>query len=328
MKAIRIAAYGDASHLTLKDVPTPAPGPGEVLVRQHLAGLNFIDIYVRNGLYAKSHTYAQTLPFTLGMEAAGEVAAVGPDVDGLAVGTRVAYCIHLGAFAEYAVVPAWKLVKVPDGVPLDIACALQLQGSTAHYLSHSAFALGRAHTCLVHAGAGGVGQLLIQLAKRRGARVITTVGSMEKAKIACGRGADKVILYREESVPERVHDITGGAGVDVVYDSVGKDTFHDSLKCLKRRGLIVLFGASSGAVTEVSPLALAEAGSVFFTRPHLADYIATADERQGRADDLFAAYLEGALTVTIDAVMPLAAAADAQRRLEARKSQGKILLAI
>jgi NADPH2:quinone reductase len=328
VKAVVVHEYGDAGKLSLADMPLPEPGPGEALVRQTVAGLNFIDIYVRSGLYAKSHTYAQTLPVTLGMEGAGVVAAVGEDVNDIRPGDRVAYCLELGSYAEYALVPAWKLVKVPGDIGLDTAAALMLQGSTAHYLTHSLYPLQPGETCLLHAGAGGVGQLAIQLAKARGATVIATVGTGEKADIARARGADHVVIYTQEDFAARVADITGGQGVHVVYDSVGRATFEHSLKCLRRRGTMVSFGAASGAIEAVSPLGLAEAGSVFFTRPHLADYIPDAAARRERAGDLFRLCREGKLTVTLDRRWPLAEAAAAQRALEGRESRGKLLLEI
>ena len=333
MKAILVESYGGAKTLTLADVPTPEPGEGEALVKLSLAGVNFIDVYIRSGLYARSDTYAQTPPMVIGMEGAGEVVALGLGAGDLGAGNlregdRVAYCLSLGSYAEYATVPAWKLVKVPAEVPLDIAAALQLQGSTAHYLTHSLFALGPGHWCLVHAGAGGVGQLVIQLAKARGATVIATVGSGEKAGIARARGADHVIDYRQDDFVAAVNEITGGNGVDVVFDSVGKDTIKGSLKCLKPRGVLSNNGASSGAVTSIDPMDLAEAGSVYFTRPHLADYIADADERNMRAGDLFRLWREGSLTVTIDREFPLAEAARAHRAIEGRQTKGKLLLGI
>ena len=331
MKAIVVNDYGGAEALGFADVPMPEPGEGEALVKLAYAGVNFIDVYIRSGLYARSDTYAQSPPMVIGMEGAGEVAALGPGAGDLGAGDlgagdRVAYCLSLGSYAEYATVPAWKLVKVPDGVPLDIAAALQLQGSTAHYLTQSLFALGPDHWCLVHAGAGGVGQLVIQLAKARGATVIATVGGGEKAGIAKARGADHVIDYRQDDFVAAVREITGGNGVDVVYDSVGKDTIKGSLKCLKPLGVLSNNGASSGAVTSIDPMDLAEAGSVTFTRPHLADYIADADERNMRAGDLFRLWRQGSLTVTIDREFPLSAAAEAHGAIEGRQTKGKLLL--
>lgn len=328
MRAIRVQAYGGADQLQLDEVPTPDPGPGEALVRQTFAGINFIDVYMRDGTYKKSDTYAQTPPMVIGMEGAGHVETVGEGGDDLKPGDAVAYCIDLGSYAEYATVPAWKLVPVPDGVPLDVATALQLQGSTAHYLSHSLFPLEAGHRCLIHAGAGGLGQLLIQIAKAKGAEVFTTVGSPEKAEIAKARGADHVILYRDVDFAEAVLELTGGDGVNVVYDSVGKDTIRGSMKCCARRGVISNNGNASGAIGALDPLELAEAGSIFFTRPHLADYMLTAAVRRERASDLFGLYAEGALSVTLDRTFPLADARAAHERIEARQSMGKILLEI
>lgn len=331
MKAVAVARFGGPEVLELMDRPVPAVGAGEALVRLEYAGINFIDIYMRSGHYARSQTYQTPLPMTLGMEGGGIVEAVGDGVTSdtnIRPGDRVAYCIVRGSYAELAAVPAAKLVRVPENVPLPVATALMLQGCTAHYLSHSVFPLGAAHTCLVHAGAGGVGQLLIQLAKQRGATVIATVGSAEKASIARSRGADHVISYREEDFREAVMRLTSGKGVDVVYDAVGRETIQKSIRSLKRRGLCVNYGGASGLVESVQPLELAEAGSVFFTRPHLADYISTAEELNARTGDLFAAYAAGRLTVTIDREFPLAQAADAHRCIENRGTRGKLLLRI
>lgn len=328
MKAIRIAAFGGPEQMELADVPAPQPAPGEVLVAIETAGINYIDVYMRDGSYRRSHTYVTPLPMVLGMEGAGRIAALGAGVAGWALGDRVAYCLSRGAYAELAAVPAWKLVRIPDDVPTPIATALMLQGCTAHYLTHSAFALAPGHIGLVHAGAGGVGQLLIQLAKARGARVITTVGSTQKAELARQRGADATILYREESVPDAVRQFTDGRGVDVAYDSVGRETLPGSLASLKKRGLVVSFGASSGQPEPIALLDLAEAGSVFITRPHLADYISSADEIAARASDLFGHWRAGRLAVAIDRELPLADAAHAHRALEGRQTQGKILLRV
>ena len=328
MRAVGVRSFGDPGSLELMSVGAPRPEPGEVLVKLSYSGINFIDVYMRNGTYAKSDTYKTPLPMILGMEGSGIVAEIGDGVTGLQAGDRVAYCIHRGSYSEYAVVPAWKLVSVPDDIPLDVATALQLQGCTAHYLTHSAFDLGPGQTCLAHAGAGGVGQLLIQLAKAKGATVIATVGSVEKAEIARSRGADHTILYRQEDFQARIMEITDGAGVDVVYDSVGIDTVQRSLRSLKRRGLCVLFGGSSGTVEAISPLELAEAGSVFFTRPHLADYLQTAEEISGRISALFDAYRSKQLIVTIDRIFTLAEAGTAHEVLEGRGTRGKLLLAV
>ncbi len=328
MKAVVVTRFGGPEYLEYSEIPQPQPVPGSAVVRLEYAGINFIDVYMRSGRYARSHTYQTPLPMTIGMEGGGTVVAVGENVQGLATGDRVAYCIERGSYAQYAAVPAWKLVKLPGDVPVTIGTALMLQGLTAHYLSRSAFALSPGKSCLVHAGAGGVGQLLIQLAKHAGATVYTTVGSAEKAEIARARGADHVILYRDTDFQAQVKKLTDGAGVDVVYDAVGKDTIHGSIRSVRRRGLVVNYGGASGLVQAVEPLELAEAGSVFFTRPHLADYIATREELQARADDLFQVWREGRLHVAIDREFPLAEAAAAHRYLEGRGTRGKLLLAV
>ncbi len=326
MKAIQVEKFGGPEQLKLADVPTPRLGRGEVLVRLAYAGVNYIDVYMRNGSYARSHTYQTPLPMTIGMEGAGRIVEVGAGVSDLAVDDTVAYCLSRGSYAEFAVVPAWKAVRVPSGMDLAVATALMLQGSTAHYLSRSAFPLKRGDTCLVHAGAGGVGQLLIQLAKRAGATVLATVGSEEKARIARACGADHAILYRQSDFGVDVRRLTSDCGVDVVYDSVGRDTLPRSIRALKRRGFCISFGASSGQPEPVPLLDLAEAGSVFLTRPHLADYMTSADEIRARAADLFSAVAEGALRVTIDKVFPLVEAAEAHAAIEGRATRGKLLL--
>ena len=328
MKAILVRDFGGPEVLAPADCPAPRPGPGEISVRLAYAGVNYIDVYMRNGTYARSDTYRTPLPMVIGMEGSGVVAEAGPGVEDVRVGDRVAYCLARGSYAELAVVPAWRAVPVPASVPLAVAAALMLQGCTAHYLSHSAYPLKPGDVCLVHAGAGGVGQLLIQLAKARGATVIATAGSPDKAEIARARGADHAILYRETDFRGAVLDLTDGRGVDVVYDSVGQDTIRRSIRSLRRRGLCVLFGASSGTVASVEPLELAEAGSVFFTRPHLADYMASAEEVRARAGDLFRLLADGRLAVAIHREFALANAAEAHRELEGRGTRGKLLLRI
>ena len=326
MRAIRVKDYGGAEQLELDEVSNPVPGSGDVLVRLRFSGVNFIDIYMRDGTYRRSATYAQKLPMIIGMEGAGVVESVGEGVNDFQVGDSVAYCIEPGSYAECVKVPSWKLVRVPPGVPLDVATALQLQGSTAHYLSHTLFPLKSGHRCLIHAGAGGLGQLLIQLAKIRGAEVFVTVGSEEKGDIAKARGADHVILYRETDFAEVVLDLTEGHGVDVVYDSVGKDAILGSMRCCAPRGVISNNGNASGAIGALDPLDLAEAGSIFFTRPHLADYMLTSSIRRERATDLFDLFQAGDLEVGIDRIVPLAQASKAHTLLENRQSKGKILL--
>lgn len=328
MKAIGVNEFGGPETLRLLDIEPPRPRPGEVLVKVDYAGINYLDVYMRSGIYRRSKTYETPLPMVLGMEGAGVVQSCGSDVEGFATGERVAWCLSRGAYAEYAVVPAWRLVRIPAGVPAAVATALMLQGMTAHYLTHSAFPLENGHTCLVHAAAGGVGQLLVQLAKLRGARVIATVGSREKATLASQRGADFCILYREEDFLPVVRELTGGKGVDVVYDSVGRETVARSIRSLRRRGTCIMYGTSSGVVDCIAPLELAEAGSVFFTRPHLADYSATAEEIAWRGEALFEAAASGRLVVTIDREFPLAEARQAHETIEGRLTHGKLLLRI
>jgi NADPH2:quinone reductase len=325
MRAIAVTEFGGPEKLALIDAAVPQPGPGEALVKLEYAGLNFIDIYMRSGEYARSQTYRTPLPMVVGMEGVGTIAA---PAEGFSVGERVAYCIVRGSYAEYAAVPAWRLVRVPEEIPSTVAVTLMLQGLTAHYLSHSAFPLEKGHTCLVHAAAGGVGQLLVQCAKLRGATVIGTAGSAEKAAIAKARGADHVLLYRETEWREEVMRLTGGRGVDVVYDAVGKDTLARSIRSLRRRGVCINYGGASGLVRSIDPLELGEAGSIFFTRPHLADYLATPEEIAGRAADLFAAWRMGKLVVTVEREYTLAEAAAAQRHLEGGRTKGKLLLHI
>ena len=328
MKAVQIDAYGGPENMVLREIATPEPGPGEALVRLEYAGVNYTDVYNRNGMYATSHTYANAPPFTLGREGGGVVDRVGPDVDSVAPGDRVVWCLPLGSYAEAAVVPAWRLVKIPDAVETAAATALMLQGCTAHYLTHSLFRIEEGTRCLVHAAAGGVGQHLVALAKHRGAEVFATVGTGEKARIAASCGADHVILYRREDFAARVREATDGRGVDVVYDSVGRATIEGSMRSLAPRGMLVNFGAASGAVESVDPLALAEAGSLFFTRPHMADYMRDADEVAWRGQSMFGHYATGRVAAAIDRILPLGAAAEAHRMLEARETRGKLLLKV
>jgi len=326
MQAIRIHEYGDAGVCRVEDIEPPRPGPGELRLKLAVAGLNFIDVHLRLGRYAKSETYRNALPMTLGMEGAGVVDALGEGVQGWRVGDRASWCVVRGSFAEYAVVPQDKLVAVPDGIDFGTAAALMLQGLTAHYLAHSAADLHSGSVVLVHAAAGGVGGLLVQLARQRGATVIGTAGSAEKAARAAALGCAHVIPYRELDFRDEVRRLTGGRGVDVVYDSVGRDTIARSIRSLRRRGLCINYGGASGLVASIEPLELGEAGSVYFTRPHLADYIATPEELRGRADALFGLVRDGALSVAIDRRWPLAETAEAMRYLEAGRTRGKILL--
>ena len=308
------------------ELGVPEPGPGEARVRISHAGVNFTDIYTRQGVYRHSQTYRNQPPFVPGMEATGIVDSVGEGVEHVAPGDRVAYCLSLGAYAEYAVVPAWRLVMVPAELDPTIAVSLMLQGCTAHYLTHSLFALESGQVCLVHAAAGGVGQLLLQLARLRGARAIATVGNEEKAAIAAELGADPVIRYHDVKFDDAVLEATDGRGVDVVYDGVGRSTFSGSLRSLRARGTLALFGGASGAVESVTPLDLAEAGSVFFTRPHMADYMAGAEEIAWRAGDMFRFAVQGDIKVRIDRQFSLGEASEAHRVMERGGTRGKLLL--
>lgn len=320
MRAIRVETVGGPEALQVHDVPTPDPGEGEARVRVTASGVNFIDVYTRTG------AYSVPTPFTPGMEAAGVVDAVGPGVSGLSVGDRVAYAMNIGSYAEAAIVPTWKLAKVPEGVDLEVAAAAMLQGMTAHYLVKSTVALKEGDRVLVHAGAGGVGLLLTQLAKRCGATVFTTVSTEEKAELSRGAGADEVILYTQTDFADEVKRFTDGGGLDVVYDSVGKETFDRSLSCLRPRGYMVLFGQSSGAVPPVDPQRLNAGGSLYLTRPSLGHYAASADEISWRAGDIFAWIAAGELDVRIGETHPLADAGVAHERLTGRRTTGKVLL--
>jgi NADPH2:quinone reductase len=328
MRAIQIDEFGGPDKLLEKNIPIPSPDANEVVVKVEYSGINYMDVYMRNGSYAKSHTYQTPLPMTVGMEGAGTIYALGTNVEGFKLGERVAYCLSRGSYAEYAAVPAWRLVKIPEAVDSSHAAALMLQGLTAHYLTNSAFALKNNDSCLIHAGAGGVGQLAIQLAKLKGATVITTVGSEEKAAIAKKLGADHTILYRELDFQEEVMRITENQGVNVVYDSVGKDTIDRSIRCLKKRGLCVMFGASSGQVAGIAPLALAEAGSIYFTRPHLADYIPNAEAINQRMSEIFSLVANGKLRVSIHDIYQLSEIQKVHELLESRATLGKFLLKI
>ena len=320
MHAIRVNEYGGPDAMTLADVPVPTPGPGQALIRLAYAGVNFIDVYFRTGLYKAD------LPVALGNEGAGVVEAVGAGVTDVSTGDRVAYAMTRGSYAELAVVPAAQLVKVPDGLGLDQAAAALLQGMTAHYLTRSTFPLKAGDCCLVHAAAGGAGLLLVQQAKAIGARVIGTVSTAAKEELARHHGADEIIRYTEQDFEQEVRRLTGGRGVDVVYDSVGKTTFDKSLGCLRPRGMMVLFGQSSGAVPPFDPNILNGKGSLFLTRPTLAHHVLTRDELLWRANDVLNAVASGALRLRIDRVYPMAQVADAHRALESRATTGKLLL--
>jgi len=321
MKAIRIHKCGEAEQLSYEDVPIPEPKENEVRVKIEAAGVNYIDIYHRTGLYPN------VVPFTLGMEAAGVVDAVGNDVSGVRKGDRVAYAMNLGSYAEYAVVPAWMLAPIPNDIDTKTACAAMLQGMTAHYLTHSTFKIKKNDTILLHAAAGGVGLLLTQIAKKMGARVIGTVSTDEKAKLAKEAGADEIIIYTKQDFEEEVKKLTDGSRIEVVYDSVGKTTFEKSIKCLKNRGYLVLFGQSSGPVQQLD-LKLLYEGSLFITRPSLKYYVTNREELLQRTNDLFQWIRNGELKLRIHNEFPLSEAKEAHKELESRKTMGKLLLTL
>jgi NADPH2:quinone reductase len=319
MQAIQILTTGSPDVLSLRELPTPTPGPGEALVRIEASGVNFIDVYFREGRYPAK------LPYTLGQEAAGTVVAVGDRVTTVKAGNRVAWCSVPGTYAQLAVAPADRLVLIPDAVTFQQAAGVMLQGMTAHYLAHAAYAIHRGDEVLIHAGAGGVGLLLTQMAKSLGAHVFTTVSSEEKAALSRAAGADEVILYTMEDFAAKIKKQVP-KGLHAVYDSVGKSTFDKSLEVLRPRGTLVLFGGSSGAVPPFDPIRLSSLGSLFITRPNLKDYTATREELELRAGAVLNAVAEGVLHVRLEHTYPLADAAHAHRDLEGRLTTGKLLL--
>jgi NADPH2:quinone reductase len=322
MKSIQVKIPGGPEQMELVEVPKPTPGPQQALVRIAASGVNFIDVYFRTGLYKSE------IPIALGSEGAGTVEAVGADVAEVAAGDRVAYAMARGSYAEYALVPAALLVKIPDAIDFQTAAAAMVQGMTAHYLTHSTYPLKSGDTCLVHAAAGGAGGLTVQMAKMLGARVFGTVSTEEKARIAREAGADAAILYTQCDFEAEVKRLTGGRGVDVVYDSVGKTTFDKSLNCLRPRGLLALFGQSSGPVPPFDPNILNPKGSLFLTRPSLGHYSLTRDELLWRAGDVLSWVASGKLKLRIDRTYPLQDAAAAHRALESRQTAGKLVLLV
>jgi len=320
MKAIQVTKTGGPEVLTLADIPAPKPKTNEVLVKISASGVNFIDVYFREG------RYPTPLPFVAGQEASGVVSEIGSDVKTFKPGDRVAYTNIMGAYAEYAAVPADRLVHVPQGVTDQQAAAAMLQGMTAHYLIHDTYPLKKGETTLIHAAAGGVGALLVQMAKNIGARVIATVGNEEKAKLAREAGADEVILYDTQDFEAETKRLTGGKGVDVIYDGVGKTTFDKDLNILRPRGYLVLFGGASGAVPPFDLVKLSQKGSLYITRPTLVNYIASHEELQKRATDVLNMIVAGKLKLRIGHIYPLGDAQQAHRDLEGRKTTGKLLL--
>lgn len=320
MKAIQVTEVGGPEVLTPTDLPVPSPKPNEALVQIKAAGVNFIDVYIREG------RYPAPLPFVSGQEAAGVVTDVGSEVTTIQRGDRVAYTSVPGSYAEYAAVPASRLVKIPDELDFEQAAAAMLQGMTAHYLLYSTYPLQKGETALIHAAAGGVGLLLVQMAKQIGGRVIATVGTHEKAQLARDAGADECIVYTETDFEAETKRLTDGNGVHVVYDGVGKATFDKDLNVLRPRGYLVLFGGASGAVPPFDLINLSQKGSLFITRPTLAHYTATREELEWRANDVMQLIARGDLNLRIHKVYPLAEAEQAHRDLEGRKTTGKLLL--
>lgn len=320
MRAIQISQVGGPEVLTPVDLPIPTPKPNEAIVQIKAAGVNFIDVYFREG------RYPTPLPFVTGQEAAGVVTEVGSEVTTLQRGDRVAYSSVPGSYAEYAAVPAARLIKIPDELSFEHAAAAMLQGMTAHYLLHSTYPLKKGETALIHAAAGGVGLLLVQMAKLIGARVIATAGTQEKAQLAREAGADECIVYTEADFEAETKRLTGGEGVHVVYDGVGKATFDKDLDVLRPRGYLVLFGGSSGAVPPFDLIKLSQKGSLFIARPTLAHYTATREELEWRANDVLQMIVRGDLKLRIHKTYPLESASEAQRDLEGRKTTGKLLL--
>lgn len=320
MQAIQVTEVGGPEVLTLTELPVPTPKPNEAVVQIKASGVNFIDVYFREG------RYPAPLPFVDGQEAAGVVTEIGGEVTEVKPGDRVAYTSSLGSYAEYAAVPASRLVKIPDGLDFEQAAAAMLQGMTAHYLLHSTYPLKQGETALIHAAAGGVGLLLVQMAKKIGARVIATAGTPEKAQLARDAGADECIVYTEADFETETKRLTDDQGVHVVYDGVGKATFDKDLNVLRTRGYLVLFGGSSGAVPPFDLIKLSQKGSLFITRPTLAHYTVTREELEWRANDVLQSIVRGDLKLRIHKVYPLAEAAEAHRDLEGRKTTGKLLL--
>jgi len=328
VKALQIDRYGGPEVIVHRDIELPTPGDGEVQIRLSRAGINFMDIHTREGKYAGSRTYPLSLPLTLGMEGAGYITSIGSGVSGFSIGERVAYCIVWGSYAEYAVVPAWRVVKVPDALSLDVAAASLFHGCTAHYLVTDVAKLAPGMSCLVHAASGGIGQMLIQMAKRLGAVVLTRTSTADKAQVARSRGADSALMYDNGRFADAVRDLTDGRGVDVVFDSIGQATLRDSFRATRVRGLVVNYGTVSGSVRDLDPIELGEAGSLFLTRPRLADHISDGASLRRRAADIFAALLDGSLRMDIAGHFDLTNVHQAHAALAGRRITGKPLLDI
>ncbi len=328
MRAIRIDRYGGPEVVVRRNLPIPSPGPREVLIRLTHSGINFMDIHTRQGKYANSRTYPQSLPTTLGIEGAGTVEAIGWEVSEFRAGDKVAYCLSWGSYAEFAVVAAWRVVPVPKELPLELAAASMFHGLTAHYLAYDVGKLGPGVTCLVHSASGGIGQLLVQLGARLGATVFATTSTEAKAQVARKRGATAAFLYDGGRFADTVRDLTGGRGVDVVFDPIGKPTFRDSLRATRTKGLVVSLGSVGGSVKDLDPIELGEAGSLFLTRPRLADHLTDAEIIRRRAADIFSALLDGSLSIEIAARYTLDNVERAHEDLEGRRTVGKPILQI
>ncbi|MCB9958306.1 MAG: quinone oxidoreductase [Rhodospirillaceae bacterium] len=326
MRAYQIDTYGDESVVVLRDVPVPEIAADEVLVRLHYAGINFMDIHTRQGKYRQSETYKVAVPTTLGMEGAGVIETVGAAVDGLQPGQRVAYCLSWGSYAEFAAVPAWRIVPLPDAITMPVAAASLFQGLTAHYLIHDVGRLGPASTCLVHAASGATAQIMIQMATALGATVLATTSTPEKAAVARARGAARVFAYEEFA--DGARQATEGRGVDVVFDAIGAPTFRQSLRSLRKKGLLVAYGSVGGSVRDLDPIELGEAGSIYLVRPRLADHTEDAATIRRRAGDLFTLMEDGKLTIDVAEVFGFNDVLAAHRRLEHRAMVGKPVLKI
>lgn len=328
MRAIRIEQYGGPEVLRRVDIEIPSPARGEVLVRVACAGVNFMDVHTRQGKYRNSKTYPVRPPCTLGMEGAGEVIGLGPDVPSIKTGDRVAWCISWGAYADYAVVPVQRVARIPPQISYELAAAAIFQGSTAHYLVEDVAQLRPGSTCLVHAASGGIGQMLVQLAKRRGAVVFATASTDSKADVARKRGADHVMPYENGRFADDIRAATDGRGVDVVFDAIGRATLRDSFRATRTRGLVVNYGSVSGSLGDLDPYELGEAGSLFLTRPRLADYLSDRTTTQRRAEEIFAALEDGTLRLDISARYTLDQVEIAHAALENRRQLGKAILLI
>jgi NADPH2:quinone reductase len=328
VRTIQIDRYGGPEVIVRRELPVPTPGRDEVLIRLMWSGINFMDIHTRQGKYAGSRTYPQTMPTTLGIEGAGIIEALGDGVADLQAGDRVAYCLSWGSYADYAVVPAWRVVPVPDALPLDVAAATMFHGLTAHYLAYDLGGFAPGVTCLVHSASGGIGQLLVQLGARLGATIYATTSTEAKAEVARQRGAAATFLYDEGRFADQVLEATAGRGVDVVFDAIGKPTLRDSFRATRKKGLVVAFGSVGGNVDDLNPIELGEAGSLFLTRPRLADHLTDAATIRRRASDIFRAVLEGELSIEIAGRYTLDDVEQAHEALEQRRSVGKPLLRI